>query len=512
MKRAQAYMMTKTRHNFSLWKSESIVSAFEKAATNTPDIVAIIDGDFEISYRQLNAQANQLASFLKKQFINFQKPIAVFIPKSHWYLLACITSLKTGRAYVHIDSEYSEETILQVLKDSEPELILTVSLMKDKTAKTSFKRIFIDEVVFSDENPGNSEISIDSEATAIIGYTSGTTGTPKGVAVSHRACLYAFCKFWQEVQDVNLKNRFGYLTYLAWDALSPLIFNATGIVMPDDVSPDFSKTLDCIQQHKINHIFFTPSLLNKLLTEASPGKVNDAFKWLNIVWLGGEIVQKDLILKMRNRFPQICLLNNYGPTEFFVVSQGNLDVDDAKKPLGVPAGRILPEVCYILLDENLNDVTAAGAGFLCVSGPAIANGYVNNEALTRQKFLPINDKIYYLTGDYSQVLPNGEVTILARQNRLVPNGNKNLFLKDIEDQFLNETYAKECAAILVPDRNGNVKVRIYYSTINNQEIVKSPFLSYISDWNVECVKVPLIPLHPTSAKVHYSKLSQMNEI
>ena len=87
---------------------------------------------------------------------------------------------------------------------------------------------------------------------------------------------------------------------------------------------------------------------------------------------------------------------------------------------------------------------------------------------------------------------------------------KNIFLKDIEDQFLINTNAKECAAIFVPDKNGKGTIRIYYSTGDDQSIIKSSITNYTSLCNIEYIKIPFIPLHPTSAKVHYSKLSYDN--
>ncbi len=227
-----------------------------------------------------------------------------------------------------------------------------------------------------------------------------------------------------------------------------------------------------------------------------------------MIWLGGEIVNREIIIRMHTLFPKILLLNNYGPTEFFVVSQGLLTINDLEIVEGIPAGHILPEIRYILLDENLQDVTEQNEGFLYVSGPAIANGYVNNEPLTKEKFITINNCLFYSTGDYVKILNDTRMVVLARKNFILGQSQSKVFLKDIENKFKEIYNIEECAAIKTSNQAGDEIVKLFYVSKNNFKIIHSKsILMNICD-NIEIIKVDNIPIHPVSSKIYYSKLME----
>ncbi len=474
------------------------------AVERSPERLAIIDGDVEISFRELNEQVNQLGRYLKK--VNREgRPVGLYIEKSYHYLIAGMAILKSGVGYIHIDSDYEDKIIDHVLKENEPHLVISLSL-KRMNLPPGVGEILLDQdfAKWAGELKDNIQCSGSPQDVAIIGYTSGTTGMPKGVAVSHKACLYAFCKFWDEIKNISEKDRFGYLTYLAWDAMSPLLFNATGIIIRNDENMD--NIVNSIEKYEINHVFFTPSLLNQILKYFSYEILAQKLSSLKIIWLGGEILNQGLVIKMATLFPEIKLLNNYGPTEFFVVAQGFLTIADTHFQEGIPAGHILPEVEFKLYDETGTECTANNVGFLSVSGPAIANGYIKNDHLNQDKFFTHLGRRFYKTGDFVKVLEDGRLIVLARQNFLYTVNGKMYVLKQVEEELKNEFNFDDCVAICrKTDRIIGEELHIYYIGHIDESSEKYDRVmgKYI---NLKFTRINAIPLHPVSSKINYGLL------
>lgn len=497
-------------YNFNLWEDSNctIQNLFEEASKKTPDKLAIVDNDYSISFRELSDLTDVMASFLLERGAKTGKPIGVYLKKSHLYIISCIAILKAGCAYIHIDSEYSEEIINTIFEDINPDLIITSSTMQRIKHAQNSKSIFLDiDTEWDKPRTGIlTKRQVSAEEVAIIGYTSGTTGKPKGVEVSHRAAIYAFCKFWNEVKDIKENDRFGYVTYLAWDAMSPLLFNATGVIVPDQASTDLDDLLGYFKVHNINHAFFTPSLLKNILNKYSLEDLNEHFSKLKIIWLGGEIIERELLEKLNTLLPEVSVFNNYGPTECFVVSQGPISINNILSDGKVPAGYVLPEIDYLLFDDYSNDVTMSGQGYLYVSGPALANCYVNRPELTQEKFLKINNRIYYKTEDCCRILDDRQIIVLARQSFMINNDGKILFLKDVEQEFKFLINPEDCVAVKSKVSNNESEINLFYvlSSDKDRNIVNTIIIDKFK--HVICTEVSSIPIHPVSAKIDYAKL------
>ena len=344
-------------------------------------------------------------------------------------------------------------------------------------------------------------INTHNEKTAIIGYTSGTTGLPKGVEVSHRACIYSFNKFWEEVDNIQPRQNFGYITYLAWDAFSPLIHGATGIIIPTAANSDMELLKRSLVKYKVNHAFFTPSLLEKFLNSFDLLTAREALKNVNIIWVGGEIIKPQTIEMLFDAHPHVNLFNNYGPTECFVVSQGALVESDSERTKEIPAGKILPELEYILLDENNNDVTESGLGYLYIKGAALANGYHKRPDLNKKHFVAIKDKTYYETGDYCQVSEGRTISILARNSFILETETENLPVSFIEQKILEQKLVNECIII-------NTKKELMIFCIVNErtreEDIEDVLKVYTPDFKV--IFIDETPLKASSQKINYSLL------
>lgn len=495
----------------------SIIDIFQQVKTDYPKKVAIKDVNIDITYENLDFLSDALALHITNNCSKLDEPIGILVKKSYKYLVSCIAVLKCGLPYIHIDEAYPNSTIEHILNENNVGVILSDSSFNSLSSLKSVQTINLDNLESLDEQGTYFKpIPFESaDSTAIIGYTSGTTGLPKGVKVSHRAVIYSYYKFWEEVKNNEGKDRFGYITYLCWDGLSPLLNGSTGIIVPENIINSPSVLCKYIYDKNIEHCFFTPALYNSFLDELVSCNF-ESFP-LKIVWLGGEIVSKSLICKSASTLKETILINNYGPTEFFVVSQGIIDKDISKSkrevyPYNIPTGKILSELDYLLLDDEKNDITDSGIGFLYVSGPAICNGYVNRADLNGNYFHKINGKTYFNTGDYCQVKNDRTLSLLGRDSFILTKQSITIPLKEIEDKVTDLKNIEACVVLKNITREG-FTVSVYYKT--NGQITKDCVEDCVADiveffsCKVHCFEIKDIPLHPVSKKTNYMKLKSL---
>lgn len=502
----------------SFEQNYSIIDIFQRIKNTFPQKVAIKDGDIDITYEQLDLLSNVLAHNLTQNCTELNRPVGILVKKSYKYLVSCIAALKCGVPYIHIDEAYTPSTIEHIINENQIEIILSENLFANLSSLRSVTIVDLDNHLDLQNQTGVlfTPIPFESaDATAIIGYTSGTTGLPKGVEVSHRAVIYSFYKFWEEVKNNEGKDRFGYITYLCWDGLSPLLNGATGIIVPEDTISSSATLCQYIYNHNIEHCFFTPTLYNSFLDAL----VNSGYEKypLKIVWLGGEIISKSLIAKSALVLKNTALINNYGPTEYFVVSQGLIDKDsqDFKgidNLYSTPTGKILSETDYLLLDDEQNDITDVGVGFLYVAGPAICNGYVNRADLNKNQFLNINGKVYFNTGDYCRVDDKRTLYLLGRDSFILKKEDRTIPLKEIEDKVSNLNNVETC--VCVKDKtNDGFKVLVFYTTHGHVEKASIKGLVYsileFFSCEIQCHEIKNIPLHPASRKTNYMELKNL---
>jgi bacitracin synthase 2 len=488
--------------------SVTIQSLIKIHATNTPEKVALIDGNTKMSYKELDLLTDSIAlNLLENDKITNESIIGVLINKSYKYIVASLSILKTGARILHLDEDYPQETLNYIISEASPLVIFTCNnLIESIPEGNNF--ISLDEKIDWTVNTEKQlVIHTNHSKTAIIGYTSGTTSRPKGVEVSHRACIYSFNKFWEQTCNIKDVQNFGYITYLAWDTFSPLVTGATGIIIQTEANTNMNLLYQSLIKYKINNAFFTPSLLDKFLNSLPLEDLKRAFKNINVIWIGGEIVKKNTINTLYKVKPSISLINNYGPTECFVVSQGEIKTSEVKKESIVNAGYILPELEYKLLDDNKKDTTKEGRGYLYITGPALANNYFANTKLTNEKFVRIDGKIYYETSDYCEVDKDRKITILGR-NSFIFNDleGRSLPTSLLENEILDNVNIEDC--VIVTDYDSNSETKVHTFVLNTSEKLRRDVSKIIEKHtnNFEVINVSEIPVKAASQKINYKEL------
>lgn len=504
---------------FQRWQESDITiqKMFRSIASFKPEALALTEPGISLTYSELDKLSDSLSIYLQANGVSQGKIVGVYLEKCHEYIVACLAILKAGAAYLHLDLAYSKEVLKKILAETNPVVIISKNNHLAGLPGDQIKTVMVDEKTGWNRygKKWEGDISMSADETAFIGYSSGTTGIPKGIRVSHRAAIYSLSKFWEEIWQLHDIMDFGYATYLSWDAMSPLLFGATGHIIPDAIDNNAMALVGYIKENKINHIFFTPSLLKVLLQEVPTETLKSSLDSLKVIWVGGEVTTGELVEGIYKILPQVRLVNNYGPSECFVVAQGQLTKDDASLPL-CPVGRVLPEMEILILDQKMKETTNGLPGELYVSGPCLSDGYLNNPKLTQDKFIEIRDNKYYKTGDLASFLPDGRLMIHGRADFFINIDGKQVNSLEIQYNIKKALPLADCVVVGEEDPAGNKYFVCYYVRAS------------VADWQADPEKIKeilsailprefiprryqelsRIPISSTSQKVNYKQLNK----
>ncbi len=400
-------------------------SLFVKQARANPDRVAILHRGSKTSYKQLDRRSEQIAELLTRNGVVSTALVALCMHRTVDMVACLLGILKAGAAYVPVDPEYPEDRIQYILNDSEAGVILTTSNLK-QTLRLAGQIICVDEH-WDDpniESPLALGLSGDPEALAYLMYTSGTTGQPKGVMLSHTAS--ALVTWAEQTFTNNELSCVAATSSICFDPsileiFVPLCLGGSVVLKASPLEPFTEEELPTLMN-------VVPAVLEQLLKSAALPKS------LRVVNVGGERVKAILARQVYSRMPDIRLYNHYGPTEATtcttVAFVDRNSVDDP--PIGTP---ICGARVYILDDER-NAVGIGITGELYIAGPTVAKGYWKRPDLTAERFLqdhiaPSGERMYR-TGDLGYRTSGGELCYVGRLDDQIKFRGVRIELSEIE--------------------------------------------------------------------------------
>lgn len=389
---------------------------FEKQAAQTPQTSALEFAGKEMSYDELNRQANQLAHYLRATGVRPDTLVAILLERSAEMVMALIAVLKAGGAYVPLDPSYPRERLAFMFKDVKAKVIVTQSHLIDLLPETGATVICLDlchEVVEreSEENP---DPVTEHDNLAYVIYTSGTTGRPKGVMVTHRGLSNVAAA---QLETFRIPSGHHVLQFASFgfdasifEITLALCAGATLFVSEREalLGPELVQLL---RDRAITTAVLPPSVLAVLRSE-------QLTELRNII-VAGETCPAALVARWANG--ERRFFNAYGPTEATIwASVAECSVGYTNPPIGRP----IRGAQIYLLDENLQPVPAGVPGGLFIGGEGIARGYLDRPDLTADKFIPhpFADQPgarLYRTGDLGRYLPNGQIEFLDRLDRQI---------------------------------------------------------------------------------------------
>ncbi|MEH1786466.1 MAG: amino acid adenylation domain-containing protein [Nostoc sp.] len=423
---------------------------FEAQVERTPDAIAVVFEDEQISYRELNLRANQLAHYLQSLGVAPEVLVGLCVERSLEMVVGVLGILKAGGAYVPLDYAYPQERLAFMLQDAQVSVLLTQEKLKSGLPNHQAKIICLDTNWQSrDYGLDNPTHNITSNNLAYVIYTSGSTGQPKGVQIQHQSAVNLLNAVAQE-PGLTAEDTLLSVTSLSFDiAVSeiflPLSVGAKLVLVSREVAADGTKLLKTLTTSGATFMQPTPVTWRLLLAAGWQG--SPQLKMIST----GEALPRDLANQLLPK--GACLWNLYGPTETTIWSTG-YKVTTANKAIDI--GCPLANTQTYILDSHLQPVPIGISGELYIGGEGLARGYLNRPDLTAEKFIsnpfsPNPKSRLYKTGDLARYLPDGHIEYLGRIDYQVKLRGFRIELGEIETALLQHSEVKEAVVIIRED-------------------------------------------------------------
>ncbi|MGA9380654.1 MAG: amino acid adenylation domain-containing protein, partial [Phormidium sp.] len=459
---------------------------FEEQVEKTPEAVALVCEQQQLTYRELNNQANQLANYLRSMGVGAEKLVGICLERSLEMVVAIVGILKAGGAYLPLDPTYPRERISFMQEDSLVSLVLTQEKLLGGLAVSQAEIICLDrdwEKIRqqSDKNP---ELITSTNNLAYVIYTSGSTGKPKGVLVNHANVVRLFAATQEHyqfnAQDVwTLFHSFAF-DFSVWEIWGALLYGGRLVIVPYLLAREPESFYQLLCEQQVTVLNQTPSAFRQLIAAESSLATEGELK-LRLVIFGGEALDQKSLQPWYDRHgdskPQ--LVNMYGITETTVhvtyrpLSQGEINNS------GNAIGRPLPDLQVYILDEYLQLVPIGVKGEIYVGGAGVTRGYWNREELTAQRFIAnpfekhsqeTSAKRLYKTGDLGRYLANGELEYLGRIDNQVKIRGFRIELGEIE-AVLNQHQEILASVVMVREDTPGDKRLVAYIVEQTPEVL-----------------------------------------
>lgn len=477
---------------------KTIHGMFEEQVDKTPHHVALIAPDVQLTYQELNNQANRLAHYLiAHHAIQPDQLIAVCLERSDWMLIALMGILKSGGAYVPFESNYPAKRVSYMLDDANVRVVLTTQAQAEQLRqlpdidwqKTTL--LVLDHPDFSNKLSQQSTLNpvtvTTSRHLAYVMYTSGTTGTPKGVMIEHQGIVNQI--FWMNQtyplrSDDRILQKTTYVFDISvWELFWANWYGATVVFVKPEGHKEPDYLIQLIQKEQISIIQFTPSMLNEFIYELANNK--ERLPSLRHLFCIGEVLTATTANQVHVLLPEVEIHNIYGPTEASI----NALSYDCLHQQPVLIGQPIANMRAYVLDEQCRLVPVGVSGELHLGGAGLARGYLNQAELTAQKFIPNpfqteQDKKtdqysrLYKTGDLARWLPNGQLDFLGRNDTQIKLRGYRIELSEIESCLDRYSGIKQAVVAVHQFKNSSHPYLVGYYTAQ-EKLKEDDIFSYL---------------------------------
>jgi amino acid adenylation domain-containing protein len=451
-------------------KEQSIPQLFEMQVERTPEQVALVFNGKELSYRELNAQANQLAHHLRTLGVGPEVLVGVCIERSPQMIVGILGILKAGGAYVPLDPTYPQERLEFMIQDSQLTVLLTQQHIVARLPQQIAHVICLDTdwPAITLKHNANLSSTISSENLAYVLYTSGSTGKPKGVLGTHRASINRFNWMWKTYpftqDEVCCQKTTLSFVDAVWEIFGPLLQGIRLVIIADFVVRDAVLFLQTLAQHNVTRIVLVPSFLRFLLDSNGPDmqkQLPDLKYWVS----SGETLPLELVGRFQESMPQGILINLYGSSE--VAADATFyEIRPDQQQTNVPIGRPIDNSQMYILDQAMELVPIGMTGELYIGGDGLARGYLNRPELTAERFIldPFSHNPgarLYKTGDLAFYQPDGTLVFLGRVDHQVKIRGMRVELGEIEAVLHQHSAAKDVVVVAREDTPGEKRLVVY---------------------------------------------------
>lgn len=518
-----------TGQRMELSEVETYVSLFEQTAKAHPTSIALVFEGRSITYAELDHRATRLAHWLERHYhIDPGAVVALRLQRSDRLIVAMLAAMKTGAAYLPLDVHQPIERACWMLSDSQAQVLIVDS-------ETAFEQsiapcwVFQDEHLLPDGPQGRANIAMPGHAAYLI-YTSGSTGQPKGVSISQIG-LANYAKWFIQAHQLGREDQTVLLSSVAFDlcytSLWPTLAAGASIQLPrENAYLDVVGLLDLLANAPVSFLKMTPSHFYLLVHDEAFPSLAAQFA-LRLVVLGGEKIRPDdLSLFYAHARTETVILNHYGPTEttIGVITQPIVYQPTAETPVQEPClGHLSlpsnPVIGRPIANHQAFIVGPSGVlqgvglvGELLISGPGLALGYLNNPALTADRFVPHPTdpgRKAYRTGDLAHWLPDGRIAFLGRSDHQVKLRGYRIELGEVEHAIRQFEGIAQSIVVLQTDAQGFNQLIAYVqgavSSTSLQQHLRERLPAYMVPSHI--VLLPALPL-TANGKIDRARLPE----
>jgi len=483
---------------------QCIHTLFEAQAAGAPHAVAVVDGGCHLSYGELNDCANRLAHYLRALGAQPGVRVVILLERSIELALAELAVLKCGAAYVPLDRNAPAERQSFMIQDCGAGLALTVKDL-ELPESAGVKRVDLDAWMPEGRPARNPAILLESEAPAYVIYTSGSTGRPKGVVVPHRAIGRLALNNRYAVFEAG--DRVAFTSNPAFDASTmevwaPLLHGGCVVVVPEEVLLDPNTLADLLRREEVSILHLVAGLLGAYAELLAP-----IFPSLRYLMTGGDLVDPRAVAKILRDSPPQHLIHCYGPSESTTFATTHEVIEVPEGARSIPIGRPIGNTQIYILDRALQVVPVGVEGELYIGGKGVVYGYLNQEELTAEKFLPdvmsaeLGARIYR-TGDVARYLADGKIEFLGRIDHQVKIRGFRIELGEIEAQLGVHPAVRQCVAVAYENEKGEKRLGAYMVCEDENAPGANELRSYLKErlpeymlpaWFARLEQMPLTP-------------------
>ncbi len=491
-------------------KEKTIIDIFEEQVKKTPKNIALIYGEEKETYQELKVKSDLIASYLQEVCgVMHGDLVGIMLEREEYLIPSIYGILKTGGAYVPIDPNYPIDRIISIVDDSKIKAIVTMGKFLKDSMQLGCRIVDLEKdlEVINAQVVKSSGIKVNSNNLAYVIYTSGSTGKPKGVMIEHHSIINRIL-WMQKVYGIDQNDVLLQKTPIVFDVSVWELFwwsfaGASLCLLKPGGEKEPDEIIKTIEKNNVTTIHFVPSMLGAFLSVLDGEFIYTRLSSLRQVFSSGEALKPEHVSLFGNTVNKNCgarLINLYGPTEA-TVDVSYFECEFQSKYTNVPIGKPIDNTQFYILNKSNHLVPLGVAGELCIAGVGLARGYINNEGLTRERFVEnpyIKGKRIYRTGDLARWLPDGNIEFLGRIDHQVKIRGFRIELGEIESVLLNHQDIVECV-VQVYENKGDKLLCAYLVCIGsiNQVEIRNYLSTHLPDYMVPSyfVKLEKMPVN-----------------
>jgi amino acid adenylation domain-containing protein len=442
-------------------RQKCLPELLEEQARTTPDAIAVVSVDGQLTYAELNRQANQIGHYLRQLGVGPEERVGICVNRGRDMVAGMVGILKAGGAYVPLDGSYPHERLTYMVEDAKAAVVLTQAGWVENFKGCSGRIVLLDNDRAEIERQSSENLSRNAEPEnlAYVIYTSGSTGKPKGVAITHRSAVvllrWARQSFSAEELSGVLASTSICFDLSVFEIFVPLCCGGTVFVVKDALA-----LASVPEQNAVKLVNTVPSAIRELVRlKAIPESVQT-------VNLAGEALTSGLVQDVyaAKNVARVC--NLYGPSEDTTYSTYAF-LEKNPDAVAVPIGKPVANTQAYVLDERMKLVPVGVKGELYLGGAGLARGYLNRPELTAERFLPnpfsvAGGERLYRTGDLVSYRPDGNLDFLGRIDHQVKLRGYRIELAEIERVLEQHADVERAVVVVREDQGGDKRLVAYY--------------------------------------------------